>query len=305
MQTQTNKKSPTKRFVLGFIVMFILSIIVQGYVVVTRVSDEEWAKYKCSYDIQYEFLFSGLISSYRHELEKNSSAKNSMIMSMMVKLDKLIYERVKKKIPKDDLMLATFWFRSEIESITSQDHIENPSIYVPLMLKTLKTFATTDSQVKILNDYTRYTMVDHIISFFFDENNLPILLKTYDQWLPEMIACTSVFVEKIGDGKALFESKKLKTAPFRAIIRAISANYYYLIESKKVDCQSREIKNMEKYVNHLLDLIPKYKTIEISTKIDDVFFKGAIEEFKNGYPGLKKFMKDQCNIDFKYETFNY
>ncbi|KKB96229.1 hypothetical protein SZ25_00684 [Candidatus Arcanobacter lacustris] len=305
MQTQTNKKSPTKRFVLGFIVMFILSIIVQGYVVVTSVSDEEWEKYKCSYDIQYEFLFSGLITSYRFQLEKIGFDKNGIIISSMIKLDKLIYERVKKKIPKDDLMLATFWFSSELEPIISQEHIKSPSMYVPLMLEALKTFATQDSQIKMVNDYTRYTMGYYITTFFFHEDTLPILIKSYDQWLPEVITYTSILVDKMGDGSVLFNSENLRTGPFKIVTRAYQANYYYFRESKKVDCKSREIKNMEKYINQLLDFIPKYKTIKISTKEGTNFLMEGIEVFKNGYPDLKKFMKDKCNIDLKYETFNY
>jgi hypothetical protein len=305
MQTQTIKKSYVKKFAISFVAMFVISIILQAYVVMTRVSDEEWAKYKCSYDIQYEFLFSGLVTSYRLQLEKIGLDKNGIVISSLKKLDKVIYERAKKKIPQDDLMWATFWFSSELEPIISQDHIENPSIYVPQMLEALKIFATMDSKVKVVDDYTRYTMGYYITTFFLNDDTLPILIKSYEQWLPQLITYTSILVERMGDGSVLFNSENLKTGPFKILTRAFDANYYYFRESNKVDCQSREIKNMEKYINQLLDIIPKYKTIKISVKEDDSFLMDGIKVYKNSYPNLKKFLKDTCNIDLKYEAFNY
>jgi hypothetical protein len=150
---------------------------------------------------------------------------------------------------------------SELEPIISQDHIKSLSMYVPKMLEALKTFATQDSQIKMVNDYTRYTMGYSIINFFLNRRNLPILIKSYEQWLPEMITYTSILVKKMGDGSVLFNSENLRTVPFKIVTRALDVNYFYLLESKKVDCQSREIKNIEKYINQLFEFIPKYKTV--------------------------------------------
>ena len=250
------RRSTIKKFIIGFVTTFIISILLQSFIVVTRVADEKWAEYDCEYDIQYEFFFSSLITTYIDYLEKSGYDENSILIRTLRKTDNIIYQRVKKKIPKDDLMWAIFSFDAELEPILTKGHLENPEIYAPQILEALRIFATMATKVPLVDRYGRYAKGYSLLTFFFNNDTSPTLFKIYKNWMPDVITYSSLLISKMGDAKELFDDKKLEFVPFLIVDRALMANYYYLKLTQQFDCQSREVKNMQEYINKLFSYIP-------------------------------------------------
>lgn len=303
MALTAEKKSAIKSFVINFIIGFVVVVVLQSGLMITKTLDELWQEEGCPYDVKYEYLASGILTISRVKLEEWGLDIDGIPLTALKKIHKLVYERAKKKIPADDLEWVYFWYNYELNPIISSDKTIDPNIYLPKMLKALKLVATMDTKVKKLNQYNRYGLGLQLMSFFISREYMHILMHTYAKWLPQVIDYSTVLINKMGNGDTLLQGRSSRSAPFELLSRDFIANYSFAQIKPEIDCSSLEIKNMIRDIDRLFEFREKYKKINILKVQDQHYLNAAMQSFKNEFPEARLFLYEKCGIKLNYGKF--